>query len=122
MKSNAYIIEINEFVESINSYRTCYTKEKFTFDRSLQLFPFDILISNVNLSNRIRTKMIFINVPYHLPMRANEGPTPFLVTGDSFINSMSNQFTSINSMRRFHHSKQLHFCIIDIKFVIEIIE
>jgi hypothetical protein len=38
-------------------------------------------------------------------VEADEGPTPFTVTGDSFINSVSNQFTSINGMRRFHQSK-----------------
>jgi hypothetical protein len=101
MKSKAYITEINEFIESMNSYRICYTKEKNTFDRSFRLFPFGILISNVDLSDRIRTKMTFINIPHHLPMGANEGPTPFLVTGDSFINSVLNQFTSINGMRKF---------------------
>jgi hypothetical protein len=98
------------------------TQKKITFDRSFQLFPFGILISNVDLSDRIRTKMNFIDVPHHLPMRANIGPTPFLVTGDSFVNSVLKQFTSINGMRRFHQSKQLHFCIINILFVIGIIE
>jgi hypothetical protein len=83
--------EINEFILSMNSCIICYTKEKFAFDRSFQLFPFGILISNIDISKRIRTKMSFINVPHHLPLRANEGPTPFLVTGDSFINSVLNQ-------------------------------
>ena len=116
--------KINEFVESMNSYRHQYTKEEFTFDRSFRLCPFGILISNVDLSDRIRSKMTFINVPHHLPMRANEGPTPFPVTGtgDSFINLVSNQFTSINGMRRFHQSKQLCFRIINIKLLIRVLE
>jgi hypothetical protein len=62
--------------------------------------------------------MTFINVPDHLPVGADEGPTPLMVTGDSFINSASNQFTSINSMSRFHQSKQLRFHNINIKFLI----
>jgi hypothetical protein len=95
MKSNAYIMDINEFIESMISYIICYKKEKFTFDRSFQLLLFGTLISNIDLSNRIRTKMTFIDVPHHLSMRTNEGPTPFLVTGDSFISSASNQFTSV---------------------------
>jgi hypothetical protein len=57
--------------------------KKNTFDRSFQLLPFGILISKIDLSNRIRSKMTFIDVPHHLPMRANESPTPFLVTGYS---------------------------------------
>jgi hypothetical protein len=106
--------KINEFVESMNLYRHQHTTEKFTFDRSFQVCPFCILISNVDLSDRIRTKMTFINVPHNLPMRTNEGSTPFPVTGDSFINLVLNQFTPINGMRRFHQSKQLCFCIINI--------
>jgi hypothetical protein len=56
-----------------------------------------MLIRNVDLSDKIRSEMTFINVPHHLPVGADEGATPFTVTGDSFINSVSNQFTSINN-------------------------
>ncbi len=66
--------------------------------------------------------MTFIDVPHHLSMRANEGPTPFPVTGYTFINSVSTQFTSINSMGRFHPREQLYFRIIKIKFIIGIVE
>jgi hypothetical protein len=66
--------------------------------------------------------MTFIDVPHHLPVGADEGPSPFMVAGDSFINSMLNQFTSINGMRRFHQSKQLCFRIINIKFLIRVME
>jgi hypothetical protein len=62
--------------------------------------------------------MTVIDVPHHLSMGADEGPTPFMVTGDSFIDSVLSQFTSINSMRRFHQSKQLCFRIINVKFLI----
>jgi hypothetical protein len=40
--------------------------------------------------------MTVIDVPHHLSVGEDEGPTPFTVTGDSFIDSVSNQFTSIN--------------------------
>jgi hypothetical protein len=66
--------------------------------------------------------MTFINVPHHLPVGADEGPTPFTVTGDSFINLVLNQFTSINGMRRFHQSKQLCLRNINIKFWIRVME
>jgi hypothetical protein len=66
--------------------------------------------------------MTFFDVPHHLPVRANEGPTPFTVTGDSFINLVSNQFTSIKGMRTFHQNKQLCFRIINIKFLIRVME
>ncbi len=77
-------------------------RKKNIFDGSFRFLPFRILISNIDLSNRIKSKMTFINVPNHLPMRANEGPTPFPVTGYSLFNSVSNQFTSIDGMGRFH--------------------
>ncbi len=64
--------------------------------------------------------MTVIDVPHHPSMGADEGPTPFMVTGDSFIDSVLNQFTSINGMRNFHQSKQLCFCIINIKYGIEL--
>ena len=96
--------------------------KKITFDRSFRLLPFGILISNIDLSDRIRSKMTFLNIHHHLPMRASEGPTPFPVTGYSVINSVSNQFTSINSMGRFHQREQLCFLIIKIKFVIVMVE
>jgi hypothetical protein len=66
--------------------------------------------------------MTVINIPHHLSVGADEGPTPFTVTGDSFIDLVSNQFTSINGMRRFHQSKQLCFYIINIKFLIRVME
>jgi hypothetical protein len=66
--------------------------------------------------------MNVIDIPHHLSMGADEGPTLFTVTGDSFINSVSNQFTSINGVRRFHQSKQLCFRIINIKFLIRVME
>jgi hypothetical protein len=66
--------------------------------------------------------MTVINIPHPLSVGADEGPTSFMVTGDSFINSVLNQFTSINGMRRFHQSKQLCFRIINIKFLIKVIE
>jgi hypothetical protein len=66
--------------------------------------------------------MTVIDIPHHLFVGADEGPTPFTVTGDSFIDSVSNQFTSINGMRRFHQSKQLCFCIINIKFLVRVME
>jgi hypothetical protein len=43
--------------------------------------------------------MTVIDITHHLSVGADEGPTPFTVTGDSFIDLVSNQFTSINSMR-----------------------
>jgi hypothetical protein len=49
--------------------------------------------------------MTVIIIPHHLSVGADEGPTPFTVTGDSFINLVLNQFTSINGMMRFHQSK-----------------
>ncbi len=96
MDGNKRIHTSNEFIQT-----TLHVKI-ISFDRSFQLLPFGMLITKFDLSNRIRSKMTFINVPHHLPMRANEGPTPFPATGYTFINSVSNQFTSINSMGRFH--------------------
>jgi hypothetical protein len=64
--------------------------------------------------------MTVIDIPHHLSVEADEGPTPFTVTGDSVIDSVLNQFTSINGMRRFHQSKQLCFHIINIKFLIRV--
>jgi hypothetical protein len=66
--------------------------------------------------------MTVINIPHHLSVGADKGPTPFTVTSDSFIDLVSNQFTSINGMRRFHQSKQLCFRIINIKFLIRVIK
>jgi hypothetical protein len=62
--------------------------------------------------------MTVIDIPHHLSMGADEGPTPFMVTGDNCIDLVLNQFTSINGMRRFHQRKQLCFRIINIKFLI----
>ncbi len=98
------------------------TQEEFTFHWSFRLCPFGILIQNVDLSDRIRSEMTVIDIPHHLSVGADEGPTPFTITGDSFIDSVLNQFTSINGMRRFHQSKQLCSRIINIKFLIRVME
>ncbi len=111
---------MNSFKQSIHIKD--FPRKKIIFDISFQLLSFGILISNIDLSNRIRSKMAFIDVPHHLPMRANEGPTPFPVTGYSFINYVSNQFTSIKSMRRFHQREQFCFLIIKVKFIIRMVE
>jgi hypothetical protein len=66
--------------------------------------------------------MTVIYFSHHLPVGADKGPSPFTITGGSCINLVSNQFTSINGMRRFHQSKQLCFRIINIKFLIRVME
>jgi hypothetical protein len=66
--------------------------------------------------------MMVIYVSHHFSVGADKGPSPFTIAGDSCINSVLNQFTPINGMRRFHQSKQLCFRIINIKFLIRDME
>ncbi len=62
--------------------------------------------------------MTLINLAHHLAMRANEIPTPLPSTGCNFINTVSNQFASINSIGRFHQTMQLDLRIVKMKFFI----
>ncbi len=62
--------------------------------------------------------MTLINLAHHLAMRANEIPTPLPSPGCNFINTMLNQFASINSIGRFHQGMQLDLRIVKIKFFI----
>jgi hypothetical protein len=62
--------------------------------------------------------MTLVNLAHHLAMRANEIPTPLPSTGCKFINTVSDQFASINSIGRFHQGMQLELRIVKIKFFI----
>jgi hypothetical protein len=64
--------------------------------------------------------MTIVNLAHHLAMRANEIPTPLPSTGCNFINMVSNQFASINSIGSFHQGMQLDLRIVKIKFLLSL--
>jgi hypothetical protein len=92
------------------------TFNRHTFQWCLWLFLFWMLITNIKLSNRMRSKMTLIKLARHLPMRANESATLFPSTGCNFINPVLNQFATIDSIGRFHQWIQLHLHIVKIEF------